>query len=190
MEIIGEQLISAKKSAVWGGLNEPGMLKACISGCESLEKLSDTEFVIVTVSEVGPVRARFRGKLLLTDLDPPNSYTLLFDGQGGAAGFGKGSAKVSLQDMNGDTRLAYVVNIQVGGKLAQIGSRLVGGVANKVAEEFFTAFKKMMAPPELATPKADHLPASRPAAKPSRRFWWTAGIVAILVIIAMWRLLA
>lgn len=133
MEMTGEQLISAQKSAVWEGLNDPGILKTCISGCELLEKLSDTEFVIVTISEIEPVKAKFRGKRLLTGLDPLNSYSLLFDDQGGAAGFGKGSAKVSLQDESGGTRLACVANIQVRGKLAQIGSRLIGGVANRVA---------------------------------------------------------
>ena len=96
MEMTGEQIIPAAQARVWRGLNDPEVLKACISGCESIERLSDTEYTVVTVAAIGPVKAKFRGKLLLADLDPPHSYSLSFDGQGGAAGFGKGSAKVSL----------------------------------------------------------------------------------------------
>lgn len=190
MEITGEQLIAAQKSAVWSALNEPQILMSCISGCESLDKVSDTKFVIVTVSEVGPVKAKFRGNLVLTDLNPPHSYTLVFDGQGGVAGFGKGSAKVSLEDINGDTRLTYAVNIQAGGKLAQIGSRLIGGVANKVADEFFTAFKEVVAPSGSIATKTDDLRVTPTTAIPkSRIFWWVAGIVVILLLIAMWLML-
>src|ERR1700690_1669292 len=96
MEMTGEQLIPAAQTEVWRGLNDPEVLKACISGCESIEKLGEAEYAVVTTAAIGPVKARFRGKLLLADLDPPNFYSLSFDGQGGAAGFGKGTARVSL----------------------------------------------------------------------------------------------
>ena len=146
MEMTGEQLIPAAQAEVWRGLNDPEVLKACISGCESIVRLTDTEYTVVTTAAIGPVKAKFRGKLLLADLDPPNSYSLFFDGQGGAAGFGKGSAKVSLATEGAGTRLSYAVKAQVGGKLAQIGSRLIDGVARKMADEFFTRFAAVMTP--------------------------------------------
>jgi carbon monoxide dehydrogenase subunit G len=147
MEMTGEQIIPAAQAEVWRGLNDPEILKACITGCESIEKLTGTEYAIVTIAAIGPVKAKFRGKLLLADLDPPNSYSLSFDGQGGAAGFGKGSAKVSLAAEGAGTRLSYAVKAQVGGKLAQIGSRLIDGVAKKLADDFFAAFNRKMAGP-------------------------------------------
>src|SRR3990172_2278029 len=113
MEMTGEQIIPASQAEVWRGLNDPEVLKACISGCESIERLTDTEYTVVTTAAIGPVKAKFRGKLLLADLDPPNSYSLFFDGQGGAAGFGKGSARVSLTAQGAGTRLSYTVKAQV-----------------------------------------------------------------------------
>src|SRR3990172_11963143 len=107
MEMTGEQIIPAAQAEVWRGLNDPEVLKACISGCESMERLSDTEFTMVTIAAIGPVKAKFRGKLLLADLDPPNSYSLSFDGQGGAAGVGKGSAKESLATEAAGLRVSY-----------------------------------------------------------------------------------
>src|SRR5487761_1944297 len=172
MEMTGEQLIHAAQAEVWRGLNDPEVLKACISGCESIERLSDTEYTVVTTAAIGPVKARFRGKLLLADLVPPNSYSLFFDGQGGAAGFGKGSAKVSLAAEGAGTRLSYAVKAQVGGKLAQIGSRLIDGVAKKLADDFFTAFNQKMAGPiaAAAEPSVEIAPGAAP-------LWW---VVAIL----------
>ena len=179
MEMTGEQLIPAAQAEVWRGLNDPEVLKACISGCESIERLSDTEYAVVTTAAIGPVKAKFRGKLLLADLAPPNSYSLFFDGQGGAAGFGKGSAKVSLAAEGAGTRLSYAVKAQVGGKLAQIGSRLIDGVAKKLADDFFAAFNQKMAGP---VPAAAELPAeAAPGAAP---LWWVVAILAAMFVLA------
>ncbi len=119
------------------------MLKACIPGCESIEPSGENEFDVVLTAKVGPVSARFKGKLRLTDINPPQSYNLAFEGQGGVAGFARGGAEVKLTPEGEDqTRLAYAVKAAVGGKLAQIGSRLIDGAARKLAEQFFNAFNK------------------------------------------------
>ena len=179
MEMTGEQIIAAAQAEVWRGLNDPEVLKACISGCESMERLRETEFTMVTIAAIGPVKAKFRGKLLLADLDPPNSYSLSFDGQGGVAGFGKGSAKVSLAAEGAGTRLSYAVKAQVGGKLAQVGSRLIDGVAKKMADDFFAAFNQKMAgpPAAVAEPFAETAPSTTP-------LWWVIGVIAALFLLA------
>ena len=178
MEMTGEQLIPAAQAEVWRGLNDPEVLKACISGCESIERLSDTEYAVVTTAAIGPVKAKFRGKLLLADLDPPNSYSLSFDGQGGAAGFGKGPANVALAGEGAGTRLSYAVKAQVGGKLAQIGSRLIDGVAKKMADDFFSAFNQNIAPPASAA--AEPAPAAAPGSAP---LWWVVAIIAVMFLL-------
>jgi len=179
MEMTGEQLVPAAQAEVWRGLNDPEMLKACIAGCESIERLNDTEYAVVTTAAIGPVKAKFRGKLLLSDLNPPNSYSLSFDGQGGAAGFGKGSARVSLATEGKGTRLRYSVKAQVGGKLAQIGSRLIDGVAKKMADDFFSAFnRKISAPVAIAAePAAEAAPGAAP-------LWWAVAIIAAMFLLA------
>jgi carbon monoxide dehydrogenase subunit G len=136
----GEQRIAAPQQRVWNALNDPEVLKACIPGCETVDKASDTEFSIVMLAAVGPVKAKFKGRLVIGEVDPPKHYVLSFEGSGGAAGFGKGSASVSLAQESDYTRLSYVAKAQVGGKLAQVGSRLIDGVARKIAEEFFGRF--------------------------------------------------
>ena len=140
MEMSGEQLIPASQAATWAALNDPEILKACVPGCESIEKTAENEYVVLMTARIGPVSAKFKGKLALSDLDPPNSYSLAFEGQGGVAGFGKGGAKVQLLPEGGNTKLTYQVKANVGGKLAQIGSRLIDGVARKMAEDFFKKF--------------------------------------------------
>jgi uncharacterized protein len=140
MEMSGEHQISAPRRQVWDALNDPEVLKACITGCESIEKLSDTEMTAVVVAKVGPVKAKFKGKVILSDIDAPNGYTINGEGQGGVAGFGKGSAEVALTDDGTGTVLKYTAKASVGGKLAQLGSRLVDATAAKLADEFFTAF--------------------------------------------------
>ena len=177
MEMTGEQLIPAAQAEVWRGLNDPEVLKACISGCESIEKVTDVEYAVVTTAAIGPVKAKFRGKLLLADLDPPNSYSLSFDGQGGAAGFGKGTAKVSLAGDGDGTRLSYAVKAQVGGKLAQIGSRLIDGVAKKMADDFFSAFNAKIAGPAAAGREAEAAPGAAP-------LWWVLAIIAAMFLLA------
>jgi uncharacterized protein len=180
MEMTGEQLIPVAQSEVWRGLNDPEVLKACIAGCESIEKISDNEYRVSIVAAVGPVKAKFAGKLLLSDLNPPNSYSLSFEGSGGAAGFGKGGAQVSLKTEGAGTRLTYSAKASVGGKLAQVGSRLIDGVARKMADEFFTAFNEKL---------AGH--AAKPAEAAGKRrihpAWWVAGVllVAVLVYLAL-----
>ena len=140
MTMSGEQQLTAPREQVWAALNDPEVLKACIPGCESLEKLSDNEFAAVATNRIGPVKARFKGKVRLTDLDPPNSYKISGEGDGGIAGFAKGGATVALTDKDGGTLLSYNVEAQIGGKLAQLGQRLVNGAAKKLADDFFTKF--------------------------------------------------
>jgi carbon monoxide dehydrogenase subunit G len=132
--------LPAAQAAVWAKLNDPEVLKICIPGCESLEKLSDNEFQAVATNKIGPVKARFKGKVRLSDLDPPNSYKISGEGDGGVAGFAKGGAVVTLKAQDGGTLLSYNVEAQIGGKLAQIGQRLVNGAAKKLADQFFAKF--------------------------------------------------
>jgi hypothetical protein len=174
MEMTGSQLIPLPQQRVWEALNDPEVLKACIPGCESIEKVSDTEYKVAMTAAVGPVKARFAGKLLLADLSPPNAYSLHFEGSGGAAGFGKGNAQVKLAPDGETTRLSYTAKATVGGKLAQVGSRLIDGVAKKMADDFFTKFNQTVAP----TPAA--------AAPPARRApHWVWVVLAILIAAAL-----
>jgi carbon monoxide dehydrogenase subunit G len=140
MDLNGAYLVAAPPEAVWAALNDPEKLRAAIPGCESLTKTSDNEFEAVATQSIGPVKARFKGKVALLDLNPPRSYTIKGEGSGGAAGFAKGEAKVELIPESGGTRLVYTVKATVGGKIAQIGQRLIDGVARKLADEFFEKF--------------------------------------------------
>ena len=166
MEMTGEFRIPAPRQRVWEGLNDPEILKQCIPGCQTLEKVSDTEFNGRVVASVGPVRATFGGKVTLSDLDPPHGYTISGEGSGGVAGFAKGGAKVNLAEDGTATVLTYAVQAQVGGKLAQVGSRLIDGVARKMANDFFGHFAAAMAPEEAA-PAAVMAP-EEPASAPAR----------------------
>ena len=145
MEMTGEQLIPASQQDTWNALNDPEVLKACVPGCEAIERIAGNDFLVLMVARVGPVSAKFKGKLSLSDIKPPDSYAIAFEGQGGAAGFAKGSARVSLSAENSSTRLSYEVRANVGGKLAQIGSRLVDAAARKVADDFFGNFNRKLA---------------------------------------------
>jgi carbon monoxide dehydrogenase subunit G len=142
MEMTGEQLIALPQQATWDALNDTAVLMACIPGCDSIDKQSDHEYLLTMTAKVGPVSAKFKGKMTLLDVQAPDAYTLQFEGQGGVAGFAKGEAKVSLAAEGSDTRLSYSVKASIGGKLAQVGARLIDGVAKKMAEQFFTAFNK------------------------------------------------
>jgi carbon monoxide dehydrogenase subunit G len=147
MTMTGEAVLPADRNRVWAALNDPEVLKACIPGCQELEKVSDTEFQATVRAAVGPVKATFKGRVQLLDLDPPNGYRIAGEGQGGVAGFAKGGAKVHLEDAEeGGTRMTYDVEAQIGGKLAQLGGRLINGVAKKYADEFFVNFAKRLAP--------------------------------------------
>ena len=140
MTMTGEVQLAAPRQTVWEKLNDPEVLKATIPGCESLEKTSDTAFAAVAVTKIGPVKARWKGKVTLNDLDPPNGYRIVGEGEGGVAGFAKGAADVKLTDKDGGTLLSYSVEAQIGGKLAQLGQRLINGAAKKMADEFFQKF--------------------------------------------------
>ena len=140
MTMTGEVQLPAKREVVWEKLNDPEVLKACIPGCEELTRESDTGFRAVAMTKIGPVKARFKGHVQLTELDPPNGYRISGEGDGGVAGFAKGGATVNLTDKDGGTLLTYNVEAQIGGKLAQLGQRLVNGAAKKVADDFFRNF--------------------------------------------------
>jgi carbon monoxide dehydrogenase subunit G len=140
VEQSGEYRIAADINAVWQGLNDPDVLAKCIDGCQSMEKVADDQFKTAVKAKVGPVSATFQAELKLEDLKPPESYRILANVKGGAAGFGKGTAAVTLTPEAGSTRLNYQVDASVGGKLAQVGSRLIDGAARKMADDFFAAF--------------------------------------------------
>ena len=141
MTMTGEVTLPADRSKVWAMLNDPAVLKACIPGCQSLDKTSDTSFAAVARIKIGPVGATFKGKVQLSDIDEPNGYTISGEGEGGIAGFAKGGAKVALVEAEaGGTLLKYDVEANVGGKIAQLGSRLIDGVAKKMADQFFASF--------------------------------------------------
>ncbi len=141
MTMTGEVQLPASREAVWAKLNDPEVLKVCVPGCEQLDKLSESEFQATATVKVGPVKARWKGKIRLSDLNPPNSYRISGEGEGGVAGFAKGGALVSLADKDGGTLLSYNVEAQIGGKLAQLGQRLINSAAKKTADDFFERFK-------------------------------------------------
>jgi uncharacterized protein len=142
MEMSAQQLIPATQQQTWEALNDPAMLKQCVPGCEAIDLVGENQYQVLMVARVGPVSAKFKGRLTLSDIQPPNSYSISFDGQGGAAGFAKGGAHVRLTPEGEATRLSYDVKASVGGKLAQIGSRLVDAAAKKVADDFFRNFNQ------------------------------------------------
>jgi len=142
MDMNGEQLIPALQADVWQALNDPAVLKACVPGCQAIDLVGPNEYMVMMVARVGPVSAKFKGRLMLSDIKPPNSYAISFDGQGGPAGFAKGGAQVTLSTLGDQTRLVYDVKANVGGKLAQIGSRLIDAAARKVADDFFNNFNR------------------------------------------------
>lgn len=204
MEIKGEYKIAAPREKVFAALNDPAILQACIPGCESLEKTSDTEMKAKVRMRIGPVSAAFSGKVTLSDLDPPNGYRISGEGQGGAAGFAKGGAVVALKEDGSDTVLTYNVDAQVGGKIAQVGARLIDGTARKLADEFFSKFAAMVGGPpateavaagpgasaETVQMSAPSAPAAATAAAPSAaaqrgyRHWVIIGIgAAVLVLV-------
>jgi len=168
MDMTGEVRLPAPRETVWRALNDPEILKQSIPGCEDLQKLSDTEMTARVSAKVGPVSAKFAGKVTLSDLDPPNGYTISGEGQGGVAGFAKGGAQVSLKDDTGGTMLSYKVQAQIGGKLAQIGSRLIDATARKMADEFFTRFAAAVGSgaPTPAEVSAGGAPAAQPIGAP------------------------
>jgi carbon monoxide dehydrogenase subunit G len=209
MEMTGEYRIPASRLAVWAALNDPSILQACIPGCESLERGAENEFKATVRAKVGPVSARFSGKVTLSDFDPPKSYRISGEGQGGAAGFAKGGAVVNLEEDGAGTILRYTADAQVGGKLAQIGSRLIDGTAKKLADEFFESFAAKVS--ETSAPSASAaaeaaaatavtagVPASEkaqmevaraaepPSAQNAMIRWVSIGAIVVLVAVAWW----
>lgn len=195
MEMSGEQLIPASQADTWKALNDPEMLKACIPGCETIDRVSESEYAIGMTARIGPVAAKFRGKLMISDLNPPNSYSIAFDGQGGAAGFGKGGAKVQLSPEGEGTRLLYQVKANVGGKLAQIGSRLIDAAAGKLANDFFNAFNAKMAslhPSAAARDEHQPAPVADDPDKPKiadATLRWLAATALVVFVVALVMLL-
>lgn len=172
MELKGERMLAADRATSWAALNDVEVLKRCVPGCESIVATADNAFDIAMMAAIGPVKSRFKGKLALADVDAPNAYTMKFDSSGGAAGFARGEARVSLAEVDAQqTKLSYVVNVQVGGKLAQVGSRLIDAAAGAMADKFFEAFgahlQARAAPPSGAA--AELAPATAAAA--SIGFW-------------------
>jgi carbon monoxide dehydrogenase subunit G len=156
MEMTGEQLIRATQTETWAALNDLAVLKECVPGCESIEPAGENEYVVLMTARVGPVSAKFKGRMTLSNIVPPTSYSIAFEGQGGVAGFAKGGADVALASAGQDTKLSYKVKANVGGKLAQIGSRLVDAAANKVAGDFFAAFNEKVGKPAHAEAGEHH----------------------------------
>ncbi len=182
MELKGERLIPASVDATWACAQRSRHPEDCIAGCESIERTGDDAYEAVVAVKVGPVSARFKGNLQMSDVRAPHSYTIHFDGQGGVAGFGKGSADVALAAEGAQTRLRYEARAQVGGKMAQVGSRLIDAAAAKITEDFFNAFEARLSPA-----RADAVAVSPAAgAVPSRVAWWIAGTVIALAAIGWW----
>ncbi len=183
MELKGEFRIAAARDAVWAALNDPEVLKRCIPGCQEIEKVSDTELTAKVIFKVGPVKAPFKGKVTLSDLDPPNGYTISGEGQGGPAGFARGEATVRLADDGGATVLSYTARATVGGKLAQLGQRLLDATAQKLAGEFFGSFSDVVA--AQAGEAAVEAPAAEEAPERAgiRPWMWVAGVIAVVAVL-------
>jgi carbon monoxide dehydrogenase subunit G len=188
MDMTGQYRIPATRDQVWAALNDPATLKASLPGCESLERVSDREFAATVVAKVGPVKAKFNGNVTLSNLNPPESYTISGEGKGGAAGFAKGGADVRLTDEGDITVLTYTAKADVGGKLAQLGSRLIDGTAKKMADEFFDNFSKQVAGP-LPAPTPEPAPEPAPPVAPEsllqNKFVWAAVVIVLLMILVL-----
>ena len=191
MDMKDSRIINAPQAKVWAALNDPAMLKQCIIGCDSLDATAEDTFVALMSVKVGPVSAKFKGKLQLENVQPPNSYTLKFEGQGGPAGFANGTAGVSLTaETASTTRLDYTANAMIGGKLAQVGSRLVDAAARKIADDFFSKFDALVAEPVAVSDGSDQTiasPAAVPATKPSIPVWvWVVGALVVFAVLYKW----
>jgi carbon monoxide dehydrogenase subunit G len=182
MEVTGEHRIPVPRQQVWEALNDPEILRQCIPGCESLEKISDTRFAAKLLPKIGPVKTRFSTTVTLSNLEPPVSYTISGEGQGGAAGFAKGVADITLEEDGHGTIMRYAARIQAGGKLAQVGSRLLGGTARKMADDFFSNLAARLG---AAPPREAISPVSRRLVTGLRVFVWIA-VLVVLVVLVLW----
>jgi len=194
MELTGTERIQAPREAVWQALNDPEVLKACIPGCESIEMLSPTEMKARVGLRLGPIKANFEGKVTLSDIDPPNGYTISGEGSGGAAGGAKGSAHVKLSEEAGATLLSYTVTSQVSGKIAQLGSRLIEGTAQKLAGDFFGKFNERVSagtPAEAAAVAAEietspAFPGAAPKPAGTSQWLWFLGGAVLIAALLIW----
>lgn len=183
MILEGDTLIPADRRTVWQALNDPEMLRACIPGCQSLERLSDTDFTSSVRAAIGPVSATFGAKITLSEIDPDRGYTISGEGKGGAAGFARGKARVDLEDENGGTRLRYSADVNIGGKLAQVGSRLIQSTTKKLSEEFFGSLSERLGG---AIPAVEPAPvAAGRADTTDKRLLW-GGLILVLLIAVVW----
>ena len=186
MELTGERRLAVDRARAWQALNDPEILRQAIPGCESIEKVGDNEYSVGLLASLGPVRARFQGRLKLEDVVAPERYTLRFEGQGGAAGFAKGSAQVTLSEAAAGTLLAYAVNAQVGGKIAQVGNRLIDSAALRLADDFFANFEALVAPAAARAQPAGPPPGFEPHIL--RRIGYMAlGVLVVVVLLILLR---
>jgi carbon monoxide dehydrogenase subunit G len=194
MEFKGRYVIPAAAETVWAALNDPEVLRACVPGCDVMEKTDDTHFLAAATLKIGPVKATFRGKVELAGLDPPRRCTLKGEGQGGVAGFARGEAEVLMEPEDGATVLTYTAQAAIGGKLAQIGQRLIDGAAKQIADEFFTRFAAAVSAMPTAALDAVALPdaAPEPVPVPQERpethtglapKVWVVGLIAVIVVL-------
>ena len=191
MEMQGTRQLKVQQQQAWDALNNPEVLKVCIPGCDRIEASGENEFSMGTALKIGPVSAKFSGKIVLSDINPPASYTLNFEGQGGVAGFGKGTAKVTLTPNAEGCELGYSVTAQVGGKIAQLGARLIDATAKSMADQFFTKFTERVQSPVPQTQAGEAAivqtsPAAATDASP--RSLWLLAAVALAIAIAGWLL--
>ena len=183
MKILDEVVVNASRDKVFSALNDPQVLTKVIPGCESLEKISDTEFSAVIVTKVGPIKARFNGTVELSDLVPPESYTITGQGEGGTTGFAKGAAQILLVENGNQTTMKYTVEVDVGGKLAQVGGRLLEGVARKMSKQFFERFDSILAE-DANTPQAENdQPDQHKISTPSRWPIFLGGAAVLVVLL-------
>jgi hypothetical protein len=194
MEFTGRYIIPASPEAVWAAINDAEILKACVPGCEQMEKTDATHFIAATTLKIGPVKATFKGRVELTEMDPPRRCVLKGEGQGGVAGFARGEAEVLLAPEAGGTALSYVAKATVGGKLAQIGQRLIDGAAKQIADNFFSRFAAILsATPATAEAAPEAMPplveVARPVAHARREGLapeiWVVGLIAVIVILLL-----
>lgn len=193
MELSNTRIVPASPETVWQALNDPAVLKDCLPGCESFERSGDNAFAVIMAARVGPVSARFNGRMTMSDVDAPRAYTLHFEGQGGAAGFARGEARVSLApEGEQHTSMTYAAKAQVGGKLAQIGSRLVDGAAAKMADDFFARFAERVGGPGAASVTSASVSAAPAASEEARRTsitppggspWIRYGAIVVILIV-------
>ena len=191
MDFTGRYVIAAAPQKVWEGLNDPAILKNCIPGCEQLDKTSPTDFIATARLKIGPLSATFKGKVTLSDLDPPHQCKLSGEGEGGVAGFAKGDAEVVLTPEGTGTVLSYTAKASVGGKLAQIGQRLIDGAAKQIADDFFKRFAAALEAPTLTPdPEVEARSATPARPVPEKRTGlapavWVAGLIAVIVILLL-----